>query len=128
MAEYCGVIQSITRLRRNVYKLTFRVHVVGTEDEEEMEVAARGPHMFEAEIRLRDGGFTAVPDEKLDECLGLLEEYPDAALLGKDVYRKWIVGKIADEMFDRLREDMTLSPRSWKEIEAFIEQRRSDDQ
>ena len=128
MADYCGVIQSITRLRRNVYKLTFRMHNIGTEDEEEMEVTGREPHVFEAEIRLRDGGFTVVADEKLDECMSLLGEYPDAALLGKDNYRKWIVGKIADGIFDRLREDMTLSARSWKELGAYMEQRRSGDQ
>ena len=125
MAEHCGVIQSITRLRRNIYKLTFRVHTVGAGDDGEIDPVGGLPHMFEAEIRLTDRGFTAVADEALDEFLTLLAEYPDAALIGKENYGKWIVGRIAGDIFDRLRDDMTLSSRSWSEIKAYMDEKGS---
>ncbi len=125
MAEHCGVIQSITRLRRNIYKLTFRVHTVGAEDDGEIDPVGGLPHMFEAEIRLTDRGFTVVADEALDECLTLLAEYPDAALIRKENYGKWIVGRIAGDIFDRLRDDMTLSSRSWSEFKAYMDEKGS---
>ncbi|MCL5268498.1 MAG: hypothetical protein M1469_10400 [Bacteroidetes bacterium] len=37
---------------------------------------------------MRGDGFTVIPEEKLDECVRLLEEYPDQALLGMELYRK----------------------------------------
>ncbi len=116
MAEYCGVVQSMVRLSRNLYSLTFRVHEAGTDGKFEEVGRELDPAVYSAEIQLRESGFTVIPEEKLDECMRLLEKYPDAALTGSDLFRKRVVGEIADEIFGQIRDHRTLQVRSWKEI------------
>lgn len=116
MAEYCGVVQSMVRVSRNLYSLTFRVHEGGTDGKLEEVGGELDATVYSAEIQLRDSGFTVIPEEKLGECLRLIRDYPDAAPGGADLFRKRVVGEIADEIFGQIRDHRTLQVRSWKEI------------
>ncbi|MCL4538724.1 MAG: hypothetical protein M1378_03875 [Bacteroidetes bacterium] len=125
MAEYCGVVQSMVRVRRDMYNLTFRVHEAGAEENNSANEARLDRTVYTAEIQMRGDGFTVIPEEKLDECMKLLDEYPDQALLGIDLYKKRIVGMIADKIFGRIRDDRTLQVRSFIEIASVEEEGRA---
>lgn len=116
MAEYCGVVQSMVRLNRNLYSLSFRVHQAGTEGNVEEVGPELDSTVYSAEIEFRGSGFRAIPRGELDECMRLLDEDPDVASLGTDLFRKRVVGEIADEIFGQIRKHRTLQVRSWKEI------------
>ena len=116
MAEYCGIVQRMVRVRRDLYSLTFRVDQERDAGDHGDDVVEPDHAIYTAEIELSGEGIKVVPEEKLGECMRLIDEYPDQAILGKELGRKRIVGLVADKIFGRMRDDRTLQVRNWIEV------------
>ncbi len=114
MAEYCGIVQNMVRVGRNLYSLSFRVQEAGTEENSAKGMAEGA--VYSAEIEFREDGFAVIPGEKLDECMKLVSECPGPMEPGIAYYDKRIVGIIADKIFGRIKNDRTLQVRSWVEV------------
>ena len=99
MAEYYGVIQSITRLRTNVYSLTFRIH---DSDEEETAKNEEERQIFETTITLKGEGLDAEMEKELGECVKLFRENAAATDLPESDQHKWRIGALANEIMASL--------------------------